>query len=117
MGRISNDTKKEFYTSYVIGRIEAQLEGFAASGNILKEELARSVGTFLLGTSNGAVMGTPNSVPNLPNTSTTGGETGRKVEMDERTHCKPQRKKVKWTPARRKAQGDRMRALWKKKQK
>jgi hypothetical protein len=60
--------------AYIHGRIEAQLEAYAQSLGLPAAQLTSRMGTLLLGTQNGEVMGPARGVPKLRSEAAKGGE-------------------------------------------
>lgn len=69
-----HDQDKENYVAYVLGRIEAKVEGYAESGHIPFSELSDIVGKFLCSKAGGQLLRGVHSMPAL---SQHGGRVGR----------------------------------------
>ena len=75
----------EIQLAYIHGRIESQLEAFAASLGIAPKELAVRLAGLLLGQEGGEVLRTGNRVPALSGKAPKRGTSARKVAVARRT--------------------------------
>lgn len=99
---------KEIFVAFIEGRIQAELERLASGSPVSYIELANCVGNFLLSTTSGSILGTPNNLPPLRGKTGEGNKTSRKMEMARGTYrrktsqarAKKQSGK-KWTPEHR----------------
>lgn len=108
-----NDKNKENYIAYVLGRVETQVEGYAASSQIPLGELSRFVGEFLCGKAGGQLL---RGVHNMPTLSKYGRRIGRprkegrpsvaEMALPGNAHSNM------WTPEQRAKLSKAMKAKW-----
>lgn len=119
----------EHYISYIFGRIEAQLEGYASSAGLPSGQLAGELGELLLRKAGGPLLGLPDRMPALRrNGSGAGYQTGEggaplatvAIHGDAHNGASSPSGPVKhrgrhqWTQAQRDAQSKRMKLKWRK---
>ena len=88
--------KNETSIAYIHGRIEAQLEAYAFGIGIPASELAARLGTLLLGTESGPVLGTHDRVPKLPSPPAARSKAVAKVALDGRTSGGASKQRAYW---------------------
>jgi hypothetical protein len=81
----------EHTVAYIHGRIEAQLEGFAASLGLPARQLTVRVAALLLGPESGGLLGSENRVSSLPGASATADKATRTMAVAKRPYRKARR--------------------------
>lgn len=110
--------EKDQYVSYVLGKVETYIEGYAYSSSIPFPELAGIVAEFLRSKAGGSILGSSNNLPTLSVNSKRigrsrkeGRSTVAEVAVLSNTHSRM------WSQEAKEKLSRSMKLVWKNKQK